>query len=38
MEILILVAAVIIVAVLGAAAVTFGADSRDRNTKNLNAS
>jgi type II secretory pathway pseudopilin PulG len=37
MEILILVA-VVIVALLGAAAVTFGADSRDGNTKNLNAS
>jgi hypothetical protein len=38
METLIVVAAVVIVALLGAAAVTFGADSRDRNTKNFNAS
>jgi hypothetical protein len=37
MEILILLAAFVIVALLGAAAVTFGTDSRDTNTKTINA-
>jgi hypothetical protein len=37
MEILVLIAAFVIVALLGAAAVTFGTDSRDTNTKYTNA-
>ncbi len=37
MEILVLVAAFVIVALLGAAAVPFGADSRDTNRKYTNA-
>ena len=37
MEILVLAAAFVIVALLGAAAVTFGADSRDTNTTYTNA-
>ena len=37
METLIFVVAFAIVALLGAAAVTFGADSRDTNTKTVNA-
>ena len=37
MEILLFLAAFVIVALLGAAAVTSGADSRDTNTKTINA-
>ena len=37
MEILIFLAAFAIVALIGAAAVTFGTDSRDANTKTTNA-
>ena len=37
MEILLFVAAFVIVALLGAAAVTFGTESRDTNTKTINA-
>ena len=37
MEILLFVAAFVIVALLGAAAVSFGSDTRDKNTKTINA-
>jgi hypothetical protein len=37
MEILLFLAAFVIVALLGAAAVTFGADSRDSDTKTITA-
>ena len=37
MEIFLFIAAFVIVALLGAVAVTFGTDSRDSNTKTINA-